>query len=158
VPLHARWRLGGQPRDFALRRKAVYVPLPWNEVSFNVARGLLVAIDCDHALRTRDFHAQVKSVNGCFKLVDGAPTHYGIVRVYHVNDVEGDLLTSALGATPKDRGNSILPIGKVPLPPKPYKGLSEGLSRLWLMPMRSKAWRKMMSAWLPLSTKTLCRS
>jgi hypothetical protein len=64
----------------------------------------------------------------------------------------------ALGATPKERGNSILPTGKVPLPPKPYNGLSEGLSRLWLMPMRSKAWRKMISAWLPLSTKTLCRS
>jgi hypothetical protein len=64
----------------------------------------------------------------------------------------------ALGATPKDRGHSILPIGKVPLPPKPYRGLSEGFSKLWLMPMRSKAWRKMMSAWLPLSTKTLCRS
>jgi hypothetical protein len=26
------------------------------------------------------------------------------------------------------------------------------------MPMRSKAWRKMISAWLPLLTKTLCRS
>jgi hypothetical protein len=38
------------------------------------------------------------------------------------------------------------------LPPKPYSGLSEGLSRLWLMPMRSKAWRKMIFAWLPLST------
>jgi hypothetical protein len=49
----------------------------------------------------------------------------------------------ALGATLKDRGNSILPTGNVPLPPKPYNGLSEGLSRLWLMPMRSKAWRKM---------------
>jgi hypothetical protein len=64
----------------------------------------------------------------------------------------------ALGATSKERGNSILPTGKVPLPPKPYNGLSEGLSRLWLMPMRSKAWRKMISTWLPLSTKTLCRS
>jgi hypothetical protein len=64
----------------------------------------------------------------------------------------------ALGATPKDKGSSILPTGKVPLPPKPYRGLSEGFSKLWLMPKRSKAWRKMMSAWLPLSTKTLCRS
>jgi hypothetical protein len=32
----------------------------------------------------------------------------------------------ALGATPKERGSSILPTGKVPLPPKPYRGLSEG--------------------------------
>jgi hypothetical protein len=64
----------------------------------------------------------------------------------------------ALGATPKDRGSSILPTGKVPLPLKPYRGLSEGFSKLWLMPMRSKAWRKMMSVWLSLSTKTLCRS
>jgi hypothetical protein len=63
-----------------------------------------------------------------------------------------------LGATPKERGSSILPTGKVPLPLKPYRELSEGLSKLWLMPMRSKAWRKMISAWLPLSTKTLCRS
>jgi hypothetical protein len=64
----------------------------------------------------------------------------------------------ALGAMPKERGSSILPTGKVPLPPKPYSGLFEGLSKLWLMPMRLKAWRKMISAWLPLSTKTLCRS
>jgi hypothetical protein len=63
-----------------------------------------------------------------------------------------------LGDTPKDRGSSILPTRKVPLPPKPYRGLSEGFSKLWLMPKRSKEWRKMMSAWLPLSTKTLCRS
>jgi hypothetical protein len=55
--------------DFTLCRKAVYVPLRWNKVSFNVACGLLVAIVCDHTLRTRDFHAQVKSVNGCFNLL-----------------------------------------------------------------------------------------
>jgi hypothetical protein len=64
----------------------------------------------------------------------------------------------ALDATPKERGSSILPTGKVPFPPKPYSGLSEGLSKLWLMPMRLKAWRKTISVWLPLSTKTLCRS
>jgi hypothetical protein len=64
----------------------------------------------------------------------------------------------ALGAMPNDRGSSILPTWKVPLPPKPYRGLSEGLSKLWLMPMRLKACRKMMSVWLPLSTRTLCRS
>jgi hypothetical protein len=34
----------------------------------------------------------------------------------------------ALAVVPKDSDNSILPIGKVPLPPKPYKGLSAGLS------------------------------
>jgi hypothetical protein len=64
----------------------------------------------------------------------------------------------ALGVEPNDNGSSILPTGKVPLPPKPYKELSVGLRRLWLMPMRSKVCRKMMSAWLPLSTNTLCRS
>jgi hypothetical protein len=90
--------------DFALHREAVYVPLAWNEVSFNVVCGLLVAIDCDHALRTRDFHAQVKSMNGCFKLVDGTPTHYGIVWVYHVHDVESDLLTSCIGCYTEGQG------------------------------------------------------
>jgi hypothetical protein len=94
----------GSLGDLALRREAVYVPLPWNEVSFYVARGLLVAIDWDRALRTQDFHAQVKSVNGCLKLVDGAPTHYGIVRVHHVNDVESDLLTSCIGCYTEGQG------------------------------------------------------
>jgi hypothetical protein len=94
----------GSLEDLALRRETVYVPLPWNKVSFNVARGLLVAIDCDHALRTRDFHAQVKSLNGCFELVDGASTHYGVVRVYHVNDVESDLLTSCIGCYTEGHG------------------------------------------------------
>jgi hypothetical protein len=35
---------------FALCCEVVYVSLPWNEVSFNVARCLLVAVDSDHAL------------------------------------------------------------------------------------------------------------
>jgi hypothetical protein len=35
----------------------------------------------------------------------------------------------ALGATSKERGSSILPTGKVPLPPKPYSGLSEGFKQ-----------------------------
>jgi hypothetical protein len=94
----------GRLGDLALGREAVYVPLPRNEVSFYVARDLLVAIDCDRALRTRDLHAQVKSVNGCLKLVDGAPTHYGVVRVHHVDDVESDLLASCIGCYAKGEG------------------------------------------------------
>jgi hypothetical protein len=52
--LVARWVTLG---DFALCCKAVYVPLAWNEVSLNITRSLLVAINCYHALRTRNFHA-----------------------------------------------------------------------------------------------------
>jgi hypothetical protein len=94
----------GRLVDLARGREAVYVPLSGNEVSFYVARGLLVAVDCDGALRTWDLHAQVKSVNGCLKLVDGAPTHYGIVRVHHVDDVERDLLTSCIGCYTEGEG------------------------------------------------------
>jgi hypothetical protein len=94
----------GRLRDFALRREAVYIPLPWNEISFYVASGLLVAVDCDCALRTRDLHAQIKSVNGCLKLVDGTPTHDCIVRVHHVDDVEGDLLNSRIGCYAEGEG------------------------------------------------------
>jgi hypothetical protein len=43
-------------------------------------------------------------MNGCFKLVDGAPTHYGVVWVYHVDDVEGDLLTSCIGCYTEGQG------------------------------------------------------
>jgi hypothetical protein len=39
----------GSFRDLVLRREAVYIPLPWDEVSLYVARSLLVAMDCDHA-------------------------------------------------------------------------------------------------------------
>jgi hypothetical protein len=49
----------GSFRDFALCRKAVYVPLAWNEVSLNVTRSLLVTVNCYCALRTRNFHAEV---------------------------------------------------------------------------------------------------
>jgi hypothetical protein len=87
----------GRFGDFALGREAVYISLSGNEVSFYVTRSLLVAVDCDGALRTWDLHAQVQFVNGCLKLVDGAPAHYGVVRVHHVNDVECDLLTSGIG-------------------------------------------------------------
>jgi hypothetical protein len=51
----------GRLGDLALGREAVYIPLPRNEVSFYVARDLLVVVDCDCALRTWDLHAQVKS-------------------------------------------------------------------------------------------------
>jgi hypothetical protein len=94
----------GRLGDLALRREAVYLPLPWNEVSFYVTRGLLVAVDCDCALRTRDLHAQINSVNGCLKLVDGALTHDGIVRVHHVDNVESDLLTSGIGCYTQGEG------------------------------------------------------
>jgi hypothetical protein len=87
----------GKPGDLALGREAVYVSLSRNEVSFYVTRNLLVAVDCDGALRTWDLHAQVKSVDSCLKLVDGALAHYGVVRVHHVDDVERDLLTSGIG-------------------------------------------------------------
>jgi hypothetical protein len=95
VMLFGVWasRLG----DLALGCEAVYVSLPGNEVPLYVTSSLLVAVDCDGALRTWDLHAQVKSVNGCLKLVDGAPAHYGVVRVHHVDDVECDLLTSGIG-------------------------------------------------------------
>jgi hypothetical protein len=80
----------------ALCHEAVYVPLPRNEVFSNVARCLLVAVDSDHALRAWDFHAEVKSVNGRLKLVDRAPTHYGIVWIDHCDNVESDMLTSRI--------------------------------------------------------------
>jgi hypothetical protein len=80
-----------------LGREAVHVSLSGDEVSFYVTRSLLVAVDRDGALRTWYLHAQVKSVNGCLKLVDGAPAHYGVVRIHHVDDVECDLLTSGIG-------------------------------------------------------------
>jgi hypothetical protein len=84
-------------RDFALCCKAVYVPLTWNEVSLNVVRSLLVTVNCYHALWTRNFHAEVQSVNGRFKFIDRAPTHYSVLGIDHVNDVEGDLFTSCIG-------------------------------------------------------------
>jgi hypothetical protein len=94
----------GRLGDLALRREAVYVPLPRNEISFYVVCGLLVAVDCDRALRTRDLHAQVKFVNGYLKLVYGAPTHYGGVWVHHVDDVESDLLASCIGCYTEGEG------------------------------------------------------
>jgi hypothetical protein len=87
----------GRLRDLAMCGKVVYVPLTWNEVSLNVVRGLLVTVNCYHALRARNFHAEVQSVNGRFKFIDGAPTHYSVVGIDHVNDVEGDLFASCIG-------------------------------------------------------------
>jgi hypothetical protein len=49
----------GSLRDFALRCKAVYVPLTWNEVSLNITRSLLVTVNCYCALRTQNFCAEV---------------------------------------------------------------------------------------------------
>jgi hypothetical protein len=87
----------GRRGDLALGHEAVHVSLSGDEVSFYVTLSLLVAVDRDGALRTWYLHAQAKSVNGCLKLVDGAPAQYGVVRVHHVDDVECDLLTSGIG-------------------------------------------------------------
>jgi hypothetical protein len=86
---------------FTLCREAVYVSLPWNEVSFNVARCLLVIIDSDHALWPWDFHTEVEPMNGRLKFVDRASAHYGIVWVDHIDNVECDLLTPRAGCCTK---------------------------------------------------------
>jgi hypothetical protein len=36
-------------------------------------------------------------VNGCLKLVDRAPAHDGVVRIHHIDDIKGYLLTSGIG-------------------------------------------------------------
>ena len=36
-------------------------------------------------------------MNGRFKFIDGAPTHYSVVGIDHVDDIEGDLLASCIG-------------------------------------------------------------
>jgi hypothetical protein len=84
--------------------KAVYVPLTWNEVSLNVARSLLVTVNRYHTLRAQNFHAEVQSVNGHFKFIDGALTHYGVVGIDHVDDVEGDLFASRIGCYAEQQG------------------------------------------------------
>jgi hypothetical protein len=81
--------------------KAVYVPLTCNEVSFDITCSLLVAVNRYHTLRARNFHAEVQSVNGRFKFVDGAPTHYSVVGIDHVDDVESDQFASRIGCYAK---------------------------------------------------------
>jgi hypothetical protein len=43
-------------------------------------------------------------VDGRFKFVDRAPTHYGIVGIDHVNDVKGDLFASRIGCYTEGQG------------------------------------------------------
>jgi hypothetical protein len=88
-------------KAFALYREAVYVSLPWDKVSFDVARCLLVTVDSDHTLWAWDFHTEVEPMNGCLKFVDRATPHYVIVWVDHIDDVECDLLTLRVGCYTK---------------------------------------------------------
>jgi hypothetical protein len=69
-------------------------------------------------------------VNGCLKLIDGALTHDGVVRIYHIHNIEGHLLTSGIGCYTEGERQLYLADRKGALPSKPYNGLSEGLSRL----------------------------
>jgi hypothetical protein len=117
----------GRPGDFTLGREVVYVSLSGDEVSFYVTRNLLVAVNCDGALRTKDLHAQVKSVDGCLKLVDGAPAHYGVVRVHHVDDVERDLLTSGIGCYTEGEGQLYFADGEGALAAEAVQGVVRGL-------------------------------
>jgi hypothetical protein len=36
-------------------------------------------------------------VNGCLELIDGAPPHDGVVRIYHIHNIKGHLFTSGIG-------------------------------------------------------------
>jgi hypothetical protein len=112
-----------------LGREAVYVSLSGDEVSFYVTRNLLVAVNCDGALRTWDLHAQVKSMDSYLKLVDGAPAHYGVVRVHHVDDVERDLLASGIGCYTEGEGQLYFADGKVALAAEAVQGVVRGLEQ-----------------------------
>jgi hypothetical protein len=107
----------------------VYVSLSGDEVSFYVTRNLLVAVNCDGALRTWDLHAQVKSVDSFLKFVDGAPAHYGVVRVHHVDDVERDLLTSGIGCYTEGEGQLYFVDGKGALAAEAVQGVVRGLEQ-----------------------------
>jgi hypothetical protein len=94
----------GRLGDFALCCKAVYVPLTGNDASLDIARSLLVAINRYHTLRAWNFHAEVQSMNVRFEFIDGAPTHYSVVGIDHVDDVESDLFTSRIGCYAERQG------------------------------------------------------
>ena len=47
-------------------------------------------------------------MNGGFELIDGAPTHDGVVWIYHVHDIEGYLLTSGIGCYTEGEGQLYL--------------------------------------------------
>jgi hypothetical protein len=47
-------------------------------------------------------------VDGRFKFVDRAPTHYGVVGIDHVNDVKGDLFASRIGCYTEGQGQLYL--------------------------------------------------
>jgi hypothetical protein len=51
-------------------------------------------------------------MNGCLKLVDGAPAHNGVVRIHHIDDIEGHLLTSGIGCYTKGEGQLYFADGK----------------------------------------------
>lgn len=94
------------------------IALDQDEVSFNVTSRLLVGIDSYYTLGPRDLHAKIESVNDCLELVYGSSSHYGIIRIDHVDYVEGYLLGSCVGGVPRESGSSILLTGNVPFLPK----------------------------------------
>ena len=51
-------------------------------------------------------------MDGSFELIDGAPAHDGVVRIYHVDNVEGYLLTSGIGCYTEGEGKLYFANGK----------------------------------------------
>jgi hypothetical protein len=68
-------------------------------------------------------------VDSCLKLVDGAPAHYGVVRVHHVDDVERDLLTSGIGCYTEGEGQLYFADGKGALAAEAIQGVVRGLEQ-----------------------------
>jgi hypothetical protein len=77
------------------------ITLVGDKISFNVPGYMLISIYGDCALGAWAFHAHVEPVYCCLKIIDGSLPHDGVVGIYHVNYVEGDLLTSRVWRSAK---------------------------------------------------------
>lgn len=75
------------------------VALARDEVSFYIVGHLLVPIDSYCIVRAWYLHAQIKVMYGHLKHIDGTPVQDGVVGVYHVHYIEGNLLYTCIGGS-----------------------------------------------------------
>ena len=68
-------------------------------------------------------------MDGSFELIDGAPAHDGIVWIYHVDNVEGYLLTSGIGCYTEGEGQLYLANWKGALAAETIQGVVRRLQQ-----------------------------
>jgi hypothetical protein len=94
-------------------------------------------------------------MNCCLESIDDPLPKIALYRYTMSMSSKVTCSVRMFGPSPKDNGTTIFPRGRVALPPNSNRGLSADYNCFGFMPILLMACRKMILAWLSVSTRAL---